>query len=148
MDKIDQVLWEQELREHLDHDADGRDESTGSTESAAFTTLLELNRNADSGERTEFRAHPEFRETPQSRDPAESWELAESWEPDVLTEPAEFKDLETLVGLEELDHLDDTPRAEPPFASYGRYFVLSVVLIALAMLAVGSVGWSIGYFAV
>lgn len=134
MDKIDQALWEQELREHRDRDADARDESTEFAEFADFTTLAELNRDADSGERAESR---------ELREPA-----AGSSEPDVLTEPVELKDLETLVGLEELDHLDDTPRAEPPFVVHPAYFAVSVVLMSLVLLAVGTVGYSLGYFVV
>ncbi len=94
MDRIDQVLWEQELAEHL------------------------------------------------HRDTKERAELNE------LEEPAELKQLAHLNGLEELDELDDTPRAEPPVESTHYPAAALILLWSLAIVALSSVGWLIGYFVV
>lgn len=94
MDIIDQVLWEQELAEHLHRDTKQRD---GTRE----------------------------------RD-----------------EPVEFEELALLNGIEELDGLHDTPRAEPPVDSNHFPALVEILLWSLAIVVVSSIGWLIGYFVV
>lgn len=91
MDMIDQVLWEQELAEHLHRD-------------------------------TKERAG--------------------------LEGPDELGELAHLNGLEELDEVDDIPRAEPPVESTDYPAVAVILLLSLAIVAVSSVGWLLGYFVV
>jgi hypothetical protein len=90
VDMIDQVLWEQELADHLNRDTKQRD-------------------------------------VPQGHD----------------EEPEELVDLARVYGL---DELDDTPRYEPPLESKHYSSVVVVLLGALAILAVSTVGWLVGYF--
>lgn len=93
MDMIDQVLWEQELTDHLNRDTKQRD-------------------------------------VPQGHDEG----------------PEELVDLARVYGLDELDELDDTSRYEPPLESKHYSSIVVVLLGALAILVVSTVGWLIGYF--
>lgn len=90
MDMIDQVLWEQELADHLNRDTKQRD-------------------------------------VPQGHDEG----------------PEELVDLARVYGL---DELDDTSRYEPPLESKHYSSIVVVLLGALAILVVSTVGWLVGYF--